>query len=140
MVFGGILVVNIYTEGWNLYMSQIKCSFCGKASDDVLRIIAGPGVRICDECVILSMSILLDSPVFSGQVEVFTDEEVIRKTLKYDKKPSISWCKACRSFIFDLRSDKAPNVFVEHQCFKMLEGEKKTTHTLNGGIPKVDKS
>ena len=29
----------------------VRCSFCGKVQDDVERIIAGPGVYICDECV-----------------------------------------------------------------------------------------
>ncbi len=31
--------------------NQFKCSFCGKSQDQVKRIIAGPGVYICDECV-----------------------------------------------------------------------------------------
>ena len=29
----------------------IKCSFCGKKQEEVERIIAGPGVYICDECI-----------------------------------------------------------------------------------------
>ena len=28
-----------------------KCSFCGKDQDQVARLIAGPGVHICEECV-----------------------------------------------------------------------------------------
>ena len=31
--------------------SRLKCSFCGKTQDEVYKIIAGPGVNICDECV-----------------------------------------------------------------------------------------
>ena len=34
---------------------RIRCSFCGKHQDQVKRIIAGPGVYICDECVGLCM-------------------------------------------------------------------------------------
>ena len=40
----------------------LRCSFCGKAEGQVHRMIQGPGVRICDECVQLCMSIL-DSPM-----------------------------------------------------------------------------
>jgi ATP-dependent protease Clp ATPase subunit len=34
------------------------CSFCGKFIDDVLCLIAGPDVNICDECVMLSVEIV----------------------------------------------------------------------------------
>ncbi|GIO21767.1 ClpX C4-type zinc finger protein [Oceanobacillus sp. J11TS1] len=30
---------------------QLKCSFCGKKEEDVLKLVAGPGVYICNECV-----------------------------------------------------------------------------------------
>ena len=39
---------------------NIRCSFCGKHSDQVRRIIAGPNAYICNECVQLCMSILDD--------------------------------------------------------------------------------
>ena len=42
-------------EGIN---KSIKCSFCGKAQENVRRIIAGPGVYICDECVEVCRSII----------------------------------------------------------------------------------
>lgn len=38
----------------------LRCSFCGKREQQVHRMIQGPGVRICDECVQLCMSILND--------------------------------------------------------------------------------
>ena len=38
----------------------LRCSFCGKHEQQVHRMIQGPGVRICDECVQLCMSILND--------------------------------------------------------------------------------
>lgn len=37
------------------------CSFCGKSQDEVTRLIAGPGVCICDECVDLCNHIIEDS-------------------------------------------------------------------------------
>ena len=39
---------------------SLRCSFCGKHESQVHRMIQGPGVRICDECVQLCMSILDD--------------------------------------------------------------------------------
>ena len=38
--------------------TTLRCSFCGKAQDEVRKIIAGPGVYICDECVHLCTLIL----------------------------------------------------------------------------------
>lgn len=39
---------------------QLKCSFCGKNQDQVKRLIAGPGVYICDECIELCSEIIAD--------------------------------------------------------------------------------
>jgi ATP-dependent Clp protease ATP-binding subunit ClpX len=39
---------------------QMKCSFCGKTQDQVRRLVAGPGVNICDECVELCSDIIDD--------------------------------------------------------------------------------
>ncbi|MDR3552663.1 MAG: ATP-dependent Clp protease ATP-binding subunit ClpX [Clostridia bacterium] len=45
----------------------LKCSFCGKSQDQVRRLIAGPGVNICNECVELCMSVLEDENVLSDK-------------------------------------------------------------------------
>ena len=37
---------------------QLLCSFCGKSQRQVKKLIAGPGVYICDECVALCVEIL----------------------------------------------------------------------------------
>lgn len=37
---------------------QLKCSFCGKNQEQVRRLIAGPGVYICDECIELCQEII----------------------------------------------------------------------------------
>ena len=39
---------------------QLRCSFCGKNQDQVKRLIAGPGVYICDECIDLCSEIIAD--------------------------------------------------------------------------------
>ena len=37
-----------------------NCSFCGKSSKELRKLIAGPGVYICDECVVLCEGILTE--------------------------------------------------------------------------------
>lgn len=37
---------------------QLKCSFCGKIQDQVKKLVAGPGVYICDECIELCNEII----------------------------------------------------------------------------------
>ena len=37
---------------------NVRCSFCGKAQESVRKIVAGPGVYICDECIDLCNSII----------------------------------------------------------------------------------
>jgi len=39
---------------------MVKCSFCGKTQDEVYKIVAGPGVSICDECIKVCNDIILD--------------------------------------------------------------------------------
>ncbi|HET7304494.1 MAG TPA: ClpX C4-type zinc finger protein, partial [Segeticoccus sp.] len=42
------------TDGGDL----LKCSFCGKSQKQVKKLIAGPGVYICDECIDLCNEII----------------------------------------------------------------------------------
>ena len=55
---------------------SLRCSFCGKHENQVHRMIQGPGVRICDECVQLCMSILSDGfdDVESNPLEDMPDQ------------------------------------------------------------------
>ncbi|NDJ19641.1 ATP-dependent protease ATP-binding subunit ClpX [Myxacorys almedinensis] len=48
------------------YDSHLKCSFCGKSQEQVRKLIAGPGVYICDECVDLCNEILDEELFDSG--------------------------------------------------------------------------
>ncbi len=47
------------------YDSLLRCSFCGKSSEQVRKLIAGPGVYICNECVELCNEIL-DEELFNS--------------------------------------------------------------------------
>lgn len=59
---------------------NVRCSFCGKSQDSVKKIVAGPGVYICDECVDLCTSII--------EAERYEDEEVGYTLNDLDKIPS----------------------------------------------------
>ncbi|MCI7331664.1 MAG: ATP-dependent Clp protease ATP-binding subunit ClpX [Selenomonadaceae bacterium] len=47
---------------------QLKCSFCGKTQEQVRKLVAGPGVYICDECIELCNEIVEEE--FNEDVEV----------------------------------------------------------------------
>ena len=49
-------------------MNCCKCSFCGKSQKQVKRLIAGPGVYICDECIDLCNEIIEEELTDSGEI------------------------------------------------------------------------
>src|SRR5574344_1854655 len=64
---------------------RLKCSFCGKTQDQVKKLIAGPEVFICDECVELCNEIL-DEEFFEakerkGEKESKASEDVEEKAI-----------------------------------------------------------
>ena len=50
--------------------NSVKCSFCGKTQEQVKKLIAGPGVYICDECVELCMEIVEEEAQQENEVEL----------------------------------------------------------------------
>ena len=42
---------------------EIRCSFCGKSQDEVTRLVEGPGVYICDNCINFCSSLLYDDEI-----------------------------------------------------------------------------
>ncbi|RFU65906.1 ATP-dependent protease ATP-binding subunit ClpX [Peribacillus glennii] len=57
---------------------QLKCSFCGKTQEQVRKLVAGPGVYICDECIELCTEIV--------EEELGTEEEVEFKDVPKPKE------------------------------------------------------
>ena len=55
--------------------AHLKCSFCGKSQDQVRKLIAGPGVYICDECIDLCNEIL-DEELIDTQAKVNQSQQV----------------------------------------------------------------
>ena len=54
---------------------QLRCSFCGKPQSQVRRLVAGPGVYICDECVEMCMDIVADA---------IKETETATESIKYE--------------------------------------------------------
>lgn len=54
---------------------SVRCSFCGKAQENVKKIVAGPGVYICDECVELCTSII-ESELYDDEKAGYTLNEL----------------------------------------------------------------
>ena len=54
---------------------NVKCSFCGKPQAGVKRIIAGPGVYICDECISVCRNILDEDELEDEDLEYNIDEQ-----------------------------------------------------------------
>lgn len=62
------------------------CSFCGKSQDEVNKIIAGPDVYICDECVELCMSIIEEEKRFERRadpIQILKPQEISAKLDEY---------------------------------------------------------
>ena len=69
------------------YDSHLKCSFCGKSQEQVRKLIAGPGVYICDECVDLCNEIL-DEELFDAGATA--PQPVPRREMATSERPRTS--------------------------------------------------
>ena len=67
--------------------AHLKCSFCGKSQDQVRKLIAGPGVYICDECIDLCNEIL-DEELVDSQGNPRPGTEHSRKAAPAERKTS----------------------------------------------------
>ena len=59
--------------------SVVRCSFCNKTQDEVDKLIAGPGVYICDECVELCSDIIFEDAELRAAIK--------RNSKNADEKP-----------------------------------------------------
>lgn len=62
---------------FNEEKGQLKCSFCGKTQEQVRKLVAGPGVYICDECIELCNEIVEEQ---LGEEEEFELKDVPKPT------------------------------------------------------------
>ncbi|WP_035589077.1 ATP-dependent Clp protease ATP-binding subunit ClpX [Hippea jasoniae] len=65
----------------------LRCSFCGRTQDEVRKLIAGPGVYICDECVALCEDILAEDEELSktkdDKFNILTPQQIKEKLDEY---------------------------------------------------------
>ena len=64
----------------NNKQKNVRCSFCGKSQDEVDRIIAGPGVYICSDCIKVCSSIVED--------DLYEEDEITYTTTEKEELPS----------------------------------------------------
>ncbi|MCA1945372.1 MAG: ATP-dependent Clp protease ATP-binding subunit ClpX, partial [Desulfovibrio sp.] len=64
---------------------ELHCSFCSKSQDEVQRLIAGPDVYICDECVALCNEIIAQESVNEDLEDgrLLSPEEIHKKLDEY---------------------------------------------------------
>ena len=58
---------------------NVRCSFCGKAQESVRKIVAGPGVYICDECIDLCNSII-EAEIYDEENEKYELGDLLCKS------------------------------------------------------------
>jgi len=80
---------------------KLKCSFCGKSQEQVRKLVAGPGVYICDECIELCNEIV--------EEELSTDEV---QTPRATPKPKEIYDVLCQYVVGQERAKKALAVAV----------------------------
>ena len=57
----------------------LTCSFCGKSQHEVKKLIAGPTVFVCDECVELCMDIIKDDSKKTSQLRKLVKRIVLHQ-------------------------------------------------------------
>lgn len=86
-------------------LSELRCSFCGKRQSEVAKLIAGPTVYICNECVVLCMEIVdadtTASPTTEGQLLVCFPDGTVHTSEQQDawrqltyEGETMEWCRA----------------------------------------------
>lgn len=80
----------------------LHCSFCGKHQDGVYKLIAGPGVYICSECIALCAEVLSGDPPAGGVFRVSCQGPDGVQSLEYgplpprlSNRPWLDRCQAC---------------------------------------------
>jgi ClpX C4-type zinc finger protein len=72
---------------------ELRCSFCNKSAQDVRKLIAGPTVHICDECVDVCVRIIADDRVAAASSK--RHEAMSGSTPPARWPPSDAWCAFC---------------------------------------------
>ena len=111
---------------------NVRCSFCGKSQDAVERIIAGPGVFICNECIKVCMNII--------DGEDFDDVDEFTYTLanKEDELPSPAEIKkVLDSYVIDQEDAKKTLAVAVYNHYKRINNPQKDKDDVEIGKSNV---
>jgi ATP-dependent Clp protease ATP-binding subunit ClpX len=115
---------------------KVACSFCGKSSEQVSKIITGPGVHICNECVFMCYNIMLE--------ELNRDSAATAKVSGTDALPPPSDIKAhLDQFIIGQDAAKIALSVAVYNHYKRLNSVSKAASTpkdSNEDVIQVEKS
>ena len=94
---------------------QLRCSFCGKPQSQVSRLVAGPGVYICDECIHICLDILKE-----GLPEEETPEA--EKSYKLPKPKEIT--EILSDYVIEQDQAKKALAVAVYNHYKRINGKK----------------
>ena len=88
-------------------IAELFCSFCGKSQEQVRKLIAGPAVFICDECISLCADIMKDEDIKDLFEDKAVADELIDNLLIIEKNDPDKFrylCGYIRGVLIGLRS------------------------------------
>ena len=102
---------------------NLVCSFCGKSQDEVRKLIAGPTVYICDECIDLCNDIIAEE---CDQEEGLTSTSSVPKPGEikrvldqyFDGVPDAAWCARVIKLLEGNEIDTLIKESTQHQMLK----------------------
>lgn len=102
--------------------NELRCSFCGNYQSVVKKLIAGPGVNICDECVELVQEILDEEQKEPVPEFIAEQEKLDNSKDSKDSKDLRSKCSFCgKSAAQVMRLISGAGVFICNECVELCQ-------------------